>query len=92
MCIVNTGFFGHISYLENKNYQQALTLISNLLVELKRLDDNNALMKVQLLESKVCHALKNIPKSKVYNIKSNFLIFNTSNYFSISSLIHIRLP
>jgi len=46
-------------------YHEALALIDELLSELKRLDDKNVLMEVQLLESRVCHALRNFPKSRV---------------------------
>jgi len=51
-------------YLDNKMYHEALALIDELLSELKRLDDKNVLMEVQLLESRVCHALRNFPKSR----------------------------
>jgi len=51
-------------YLDNKMYHEALSLIDELLRELKRLDDKNVLMEVQLLESRVCHALRNLPKSR----------------------------
>lgn len=56
-------------YLESKMYTEALSLIEKLLKELKRLDDKNSLMEVQLLESRVYHALRNLPKARVlYNI------------------------
>ncbi|KAJ3052733.1 26S proteasome regulatory subunit rpn6 [Rhizophlyctis rosea] len=51
-------------YLDNKNYPEALTLISSLLRELKRLDDKNVLMEVQLLESRVYLNLRNLAKSR----------------------------
>ncbi|KAJ3041406.1 26S proteasome regulatory subunit rpn6 [Rhizophlyctis rosea] len=51
-------------YLDNKNYTEGLSLISSLLKELKRLDDKNVLMEVQLLESRVYHALRNLAKSR----------------------------
>jgi 26S proteasome regulatory subunit N6 len=51
-------------YLDNKMYTEALTLIDRLLKELKRLDDKNVLMEVQLLESRVYHALRNLAKAK----------------------------
>ncbi|KAI8851916.1 PCI domain-containing protein, partial [Chytridium lagenaria] len=51
-------------YLDNKMYADALTLIASLNKELKRLDDKNVLMEVQLLESRVHHATRNLPKSR----------------------------
>lgn len=56
-------------YLDNKMYHESLNLISQLLKELKRLDDKMVLVEVQLLESRVCHALRNLPKSRVSWIK-----------------------
>ena len=58
-------------YLDNKMYSDALGLIASLLKELKRLDDKNTLMEVQLLESRVYHALRNLPKSRVCFIPLN---------------------
>lgn len=46
------------------SFYDALTLINSLLRELKRLDDKLVLVEVQLLESRVYHALGNIPKSR----------------------------
>jgi len=57
-------------YLDNKMYTDALALIAVLLKELKRLDDKNTLMEVQLLESRVFHALRNLAKSRVFIYKS----------------------
>ncbi|RUP43104.1 hypothetical protein BC936DRAFT_137593 [Jimgerdemannia flammicorona] len=51
-------------YLDNKMYSEALALILVLLKELKRLDDKMVLVEVQLLESRVCHALRNLPKAR----------------------------
>lgn len=51
-------------YLENKMFSDAISLIATLLKDLKKLDDKNALMEVQLLESRVFYALRNMPKSK----------------------------
>ena len=55
-------------------YHDALTLINSLLKELKRLDDKMVLVEVQLLESRVCHALRNLPKSRV-NINGSICQF-----------------
>ena len=51
-------------YYETKKYQEALQLASNLLKELKKMDDKNLLVEVQLLESKAYHALSNLPKAR----------------------------
>lgn len=45
-------------------YQQALTIITELLREYKKLDDKSSLIEVQLLELKLYHQLRNIPKAK----------------------------
>jgi 26S proteasome regulatory subunit N6 len=55
-------------YLDNKMYHESLSLISQLLKELKRLDDKMVLVEVQLLESRVCHALRNLPKARVSTV------------------------
>ena len=51
-------------YMVQKQYYEALKLINGLLRELKRLDDKLVLVEVQLLESRVYHALGNQPKGK----------------------------
>ncbi|KAK3589617.1 hypothetical protein CHS0354_043077 [Potamilus streckersoni] len=51
-------------YYDTKRYQDALQLGSSLLRELKKLDDKALLVEVQLLESKVYHALSNLPKAR----------------------------
>src|SRR6201996_5212272 len=51
-------------YMQKQSYYEALTLINSLLKELKRLDDKLVLVEVQLLESRVYHALTNQPKAK----------------------------
>lgn len=51
-------------YFESKNYREALPLIDTLLRELKKLDDKMILTEVHLLESKVNHAISNLPKAK----------------------------
>ena len=51
--------------LESQQFQAALTLIDNLLTELKRLDDKMILTEVHLLESRVYRGVGNFPKAKV---------------------------
>ncbi|AEO71527.1 uncharacterized protein THITE_2124014 [Thermothielavioides terrestris NRRL 8126] len=51
-------------YMAKQSYYDALTLINGLLRELKRMDDKLVLVEVQLLESRVYHALGNIPKAR----------------------------
>jgi 26S proteasome regulatory subunit N6 len=51
--------------LETKSYRPALQLIESLLKELRKLDDKMILTEVHLLESRVNHATKNMPKAKV---------------------------
>jgi 26S proteasome regulatory subunit N6 len=50
--------------MAKQSYYDALTLINSLLKELKRLDDKQVLVEVQLLESRVYHALGNVPKGR----------------------------
>lgn len=52
--------------LETAQYKPALTLIDNLLSELKRLDDKMVLTEVHLLESRVYRAIGNLSKAKVH--------------------------
>jgi 26S proteasome regulatory subunit N6 len=51
-------------YLERKQYPEALALISSLLQEVRRMDDRSLLLEVQLLETRLHHALRNIPKAR----------------------------
>lgn len=51
-------------YYETKKYQEAIALGAALLKELKKLDDKNLLVEVQLLESKTYHSLSNLQKSR----------------------------
>jgi len=51
-------------YFDRARYSDALSLGSQLLKELKKLDDKNLLVEVQLLESKTYHALSNLPKAR----------------------------
>jgi len=51
-------------YYDTERYMDALALGSQLLKELKKLDDKNLLVEVQLLESKVYAGLNNLPKAR----------------------------
>ncbi|KAK2866397.1 hypothetical protein Q7C36_002453 [Tachysurus vachellii] len=51
-------------YFDTKRYQEALQLGSQLLQELKEMHDKALLAEVQLLESKIYHALSNLPKAR----------------------------
>jgi len=51
-------------YYETERFSDALQLGSALLKELKKLDDKNLLVEVQLLESKTYHALGNLQKAR----------------------------
>ena len=51
-------------YYETKQYDSALLLGGQLLRELKKMDDKNLLVEVQLLESKTYHALSNLPRAR----------------------------
>lgn len=49
---------------DTENYAEALQLGGTLLKELKKMDDKNLLVEVQLLESKTYHALGNLPRAR----------------------------
>lgn len=51
-------------YLDNKMYGDALTLVSQLLRELKRMEDKLTLVEVHLLECRIYFVLRNGPKAK----------------------------
>ena len=51
-------------YYDTQRYNEALALSSQLLKELKKLDDKQLLVEVQLLESKTYFALSNIQKAR----------------------------
>ena len=51
-------------YHDVGRFQEALADGARLLKELKKLDDKNLLVEVQLLESKTYHALSNLPKAR----------------------------
>ncbi|KAL9179895.1 hypothetical protein ACHAXT_007865 [Thalassiosira profunda] len=49
---------------QQDKYGESLTLVDDLLAELKKLDDKQLLVEVHLVESKVHHALRGMAKSK----------------------------
>lgn len=51
-------------YIKKSSFNDAIVLINGLLRELKKLDDKMMLVEVQLLEARVYHNLRNIPKSR----------------------------
>jgi len=51
-------------YIEASKYQTAGDLLANLVREVKRLDDKLLLVEIQLLESRLYHALKNVSRAK----------------------------
>ncbi|KAK8979098.1 hypothetical protein V6N11_007552 [Hibiscus sabdariffa] len=50
--------------MENKEYSEALNLLSGLIKEVRRLDDKLLLVDIDLLESKLHFSLQNLPKAK----------------------------
>ena len=67
-CIYVFYFISHMSQIYQGLLMFCLFKGSKLLKELKKLDDKALLVEVQLLESKIYHSLKNIPRSR-YNVQ-----------------------
>ena len=49
---------------EQHNYSASLQLVDGLLLELKKLDDKQLLVEIHLMDSKLHHALRSVPKAK----------------------------
>ena len=55
---------GFSLYYSTKQYKPALDLLSALISEVKKLDDKVLLVEIHVLESKIHHALRNMPKAR----------------------------
>jgi len=51
-------------FFRQQKYHEAIEILNKLLYELKRKDDKQLIVEAQLVESKVYHALENLPKAK----------------------------
>lgn len=51
-------------YRLQKEYTEAIELINQLVKEIKRLDDKNLLIEIQIIESRVYYEVHNVPRAK----------------------------
>lgn len=51
-------------YFQQQRYKDALLLIKRLLKDVKKFDDKLLMVEIELIESKIHHALENFPKAK----------------------------
>lgn len=51
-------------FFKLEKYQESITILNKLTYELKKKEDKQLLVESQLVESKVYHALENLPKAK----------------------------
>jgi 26S proteasome regulatory subunit N6 len=71
-------------YFDTGSFSEALSLGSQLLKELKKMDDKNLLVEVQLLESKTYHALSNLSKVAMTSLFSLFTMSQQKFSFPFS--------
>jgi len=51
-------------YRRQKEFNSAMDLINELIKEMKRLDDKNLLIEIQIIESRVYYEIHNVPRAK----------------------------
>jgi 26S proteasome regulatory subunit N6 len=76
-------------YFDTGLFSEALSLGTQLLKELKKMDDKNLLVEVQLLESKTYHALSNLSKVALTSLRS---LFNDESTNFLFLLFRLALP